>query len=221
MVQLLNFQLQLSFGWIMKIITLTFTIVLRSILFIAQCMVVTSRTHHRNGNMIKHIHNKHPEYCAYEDLPDWYKTTKATEWQSTTVVADTVKFQTSGKVSSFYSPISLDEAHKDNLLESISLGFWGLNFGSSHAGKHLLSHWGKGKVFSGAGRTAMTLHAKKRHNTIIEKKSASFAAIKKSEERSNSTDNDALNRFHSLMQDIWSNASSRFYSTAKRMGCLQ
>ena len=162
---------------------------------------------HRNGNMIKHIHNKHPEYCAYEDLPDWYKTIKATEWQSTTVVADTVKLQTSGKVSSFYSPISLDEAHKDNLLESISLGFWGLNFGSSHAGKHLLSHWGKGKVFSGAGRTAMTLHAKKRHNTIIEKKSASFAAIKKSEERSNSTDNDALNRFHSLMQDIWSNAA--------------
>jgi hypothetical protein len=146
---------------------------------VSGCVFSNSPADHRNGNIIKHIHNKHPEYCAYEDLPDWYKTRKEDEWQSTTVVADTVKLQTSGKVSSFYTPVSLDEAHKDNLLESISLGFWSLNFGSSHAGKHLLSHWGKGKVFSGAGRTAMTLHAKNRHKTIIEKKSVSFAAIKK------------------------------------------
>jgi len=120
---------------------------------VSGCVFSNSPADHRNGNIIKHIHNKHPEYCAYEDLPDWYKTRKENEWQSTTVVADTVKLQSTGKVSSFYTPVSLDEAHKDNLLESISLGFWSLNFGSSHAGKHLLSHWGKGKVFSGAGRT--------------------------------------------------------------------
>ena len=172
---------------------------------VAGCKFSTAPSDHRNGNMIKHIHTKHPEECAYDDLPDWYKTRKASEWKSI-VVANSGNVGTiSSKVSSFYTPASLDEAHKDNLLESISLGFWSLNFGSSPAGKHLLSHWGKGRVFTGAGRTAMTLHAKKRYDVIVETKVAFFAAITKTEESSNSDDSDALNRFHSLMQDIWSN----------------
>ena len=46
----------------------------------------------------------------------------------------------------------------------------------------------------------------KNATTLLSKnKVASFAAITKTEESSNSDDSDALNRFHSLMQDIWSN----------------
>ena len=170
------------------------------------CDFLNAPVDHRNGNMIKHIHSRHPELCAYDDLPNWYKSRKESEWQNIVADSDTTvtkaRTKDASKVSSFYSPTSLDEAHKDNLLEAISLGFWSLNFGSSPAGKHLLSHWGKGRVFTGASRTSMTLHAKNRYDTIIERKKESFAAIDKTEESSNSVDSDALNRFHSLMQDI-------------------
>ena len=62
------------------------------------------------------------------------------------------------KVSMFYTPKSLGERHKDNVLEAISLGFWSFNFGSSPTGKHLLNHWGKVRVFTGASRTAQAAH---------------------------------------------------------------
>ena len=55
------------------------------------CEFSNSPADHRNGNMIKHIHNKHPEHYAYEDLPDLYKTRKASDWQSMTVVANNAK----------------------------------------------------------------------------------------------------------------------------------
>ena len=49
------------------------------------CEYSNAPSDHRNGNMIKHIHNMHPEHCAYDDLPDWYKVRKASEWQSIVV----------------------------------------------------------------------------------------------------------------------------------------
>ena len=44
-------------------------------------------TDRRNGNILKHVHSKNPELCAYDDLPDWYKIMKTKEWESGAVVA--------------------------------------------------------------------------------------------------------------------------------------
>ena len=157
----------------MKTITLTFTTALRSIPSIVQCLAVATRTHRQTIGMETWSNtsttSKHPEQCAYDDLPEWYKTRKASEWQSISAANSGSTGTSASRVSSFYAHTSLDEAHKDNLLESICLGFWSLNFGSSPASKHLLSHWGKGRVFTGAGRTAMTVHAKKRYGLLSKK----------------------------------------------------
>ena len=91
------------------------------------CDFYNAPADHRNGNLIKHIHSRHPEHCAYDDLPNWYKSRKESEWQSIVPDSDTTvtsaHTKVASKVSSFYTPTSLDEAHKDNCLRLFLLDF--------------------------------------------------------------------------------------------------